>query len=128
IVGGGRTIDADSRSSCACPSCRPDADEYFVGARFELRVFDWYGPGLEAGIGHQAEPLRPRKQPLSVAIPFNAHAAITVPQQVGVVDNVGCVGRIGIPRPLEIPERAIGAVVTAAIGGGSKVLADVIGC
>jgi hypothetical protein len=78
---------------------------------------------LEPRLRQQAQPCRSAEQTLDVPVVFDTHTAIGLAQQVGVVDNVGGVGRIGIARPCQVPQRSRLAIMTAMIGRLAEVLA-----
>ena len=74
-------------------------------------MIERYDSGLEARLSHRLQPVLAREQPFDVAIVHGANGAVALAQQVRVVDRVRRVGRIGIPAPLQVAQRAAVAVV-----------------
>ena len=68
-----------------------------------------------------------RKKSLDVPIVLHADRAVTRPEQICVVGDIGVVGRIRIPHPLQVAQAPALPVVAAVVGCGSKGLSNVIG-
>src|SRR5690348_8513908 len=113
------------RRSVNC--CALHTHERFVGARFQLGVLERYTVRLEAYVRKQTEPLGTREQALNVAVVFDTHRAIDVPEHVGVVHQIDGVRRIRVPSPFQIAEPAGFVVVTAVVRAWLEVLLYMIG-
>src|SRR5262245_45913233 len=92
------------------------ANEDLVGPRLELRVVEGNARGLESGLGEQAEPVRASEEPLDVPVELHAGRPDSLAEQVSVVDDIGRVFRVRVPRPLEIPQAPVRPVVPAVVG------------
>ena len=81
---------------------------------------------MEPGLGEKPEPDIPREKAQDVAIVLDMDSAIVLAEQVGEVDGVGRVRRVGIPRPFEVSQASRLAVVTAVPRGRPEGLVHVV--
>src|SRR5262249_1770162 len=59
---------------------------------------------VKADLGEERQPCRAREHALYMALMIRAHLA-AFPEEIGVLDEIGRVRGIGIPRPLEVAQR-----------------------
>jgi hypothetical protein len=106
--------------SCPGPGCRrapgvasargAPAEEDLVRTSLDRLVWVLVVDGaleelhVEAGLAQDADPHVACEHPFDVTI-VNGLQREAVPQEERVVDRTRVVGRVGIPRPLEAPER-----------------------
>src|SRR5271169_4876790 len=74
----------------------------------ERRVV-WFEPG----VFEELHPLGAPEEAFDVAVVFDTQDTVALSEQVGIVDDIGGVGRVRIPSPCQVTQCAMAAVVAA---------------
>jgi hypothetical protein len=65
-------------------------------------MLERHGARPEPRLGEQAEPVCTTEQALRVSVVYDANRTVAPTWEIGVIDDVGGVRRVRIPRPLKV--------------------------
>jgi len=103
-----------------------DAEKEFTGAGLDLAVLEGNSLCLEAGLDNPAKPVMATEHAEYMPVVFTAYIP-AFSQEVGEVDDIGGIGRVGVPGPLKVTHTPFLRVVPTVTCSGVKGLAGAVG-
>ena len=103
-----------------------DADKELTGAGLDFTVLEWDGSYPEAGFGNPAKPVLATEHAEYMPVVLTADIPI-LSQEIGEVDDIGGIGRVGVPGPLKVAHTPFLRVVSTVTCRRAKGLAGAVG-